>query len=51
MKNQFFAFILLALLLGSQQTNAQVNINPDPNGEPWWAGSAVLPSAEEIAMI
>ena len=34
-----------------QQTNAQVNMNPDPNGEPWWSGDAVLPSAAEIAMI
>jgi hypothetical protein len=26
-------------------------MNPDPNGEPWWSGDGVLPSAEEIAMV
>ena len=50
MKNLTFIYVL-AFLTISLQLSAQVNMNPDPNGEPWWSGDAVLPSAEEIAMI
>jgi hypothetical protein len=34
MKKQIFAFILFAMLMGFVETNAQVNMNPNPNGEP-----------------
>ncbi|MDY0104121.1 MAG: hypothetical protein RBS07_14390 [Lentimicrobium sp.] len=49
MKKQFS--VLLVLLIGFLYVNAQTNMNPDPNGEPWWSGDGVLPSAEEIAII
>ena len=39
------------LLMISFLINAQINMNPDPNGDPWWSGDGVLPTAEEIAMI
>jgi len=28
-----------------------INVNPDPNGEPWWAGGFKLPDASEMEMI
>ncbi len=50
MKKRRTIFVL-AFLLISLQMIAQVNMNPDPNGDPWWSGDGVLPTPEEIAMI
>jgi hypothetical protein len=45
----YFSIVLLTL---SVQINAQlINMNPDPNGEPWWSGDGILPSPEELALI
>ena len=30
--------VLLLLLCGNISLNAQININPDPNGDPWIVG-------------
>ncbi|MCD4697008.1 MAG: T9SS type A sorting domain-containing protein [Bacteroidales bacterium] len=51
MKNNKFIYAI-ALLMFSLQLNSQVmNINPDPNGDPWWTGDGVLLSPEEEALI
>lgn len=45
----FFAIVLFVVSL---PLNAQVtNINPDPNGEPWWTGDGVLPQPEVEALV
>jgi hypothetical protein len=44
------SMILVALL--TQLIFAElINMNPDPNGEPWWAGGWKNPTAEEQAQI
>lgn len=43
MKN-LYKFFLLCFIVMAFQANAQmINVNPDPNGEPWWSGGAVAP--------
>lgn len=50
MKNQSLIFALVFIFFALIM-NAQVNMNPDPNGDPWWSGDGVLPTPEEMAMI
>ena len=38
--------VLLLLLCGNISLNAQININPDPNGDPWIVGGIPIISAE-----
>lgn len=39
-----YKFFLLCFIAMAFQANAQmINVNPDPNGEPWWSGGAVAP--------
>lgn len=43
---------LAIILLFASLTNAElVNLNPDPNGEPWLAGGWKMPDSEEMAKI
>jgi hypothetical protein len=48
--------LLLVLAFGiiSFSLNAQsqlTNINPDPNGEPWWVGNLLIPEEEDMEWI
>ncbi len=43
--------IILAVLLTQLMFAELINMNPDPNGEPWWAGGWKMPDAEEMKKI
>ncbi len=44
MKEKMF---ILALIVCNIQLVAQININPDPNGDPWYANGCSALSNEE----
>lgn len=44
-------FIIPIMLLLSVVLSAQINMNPDPNGVPWWAGGGKLLPPETEALI
>lgn len=45
-------FYVLGLIIITLQVNAQlVNLNPDPNGDPWWTGDGIIPTSEEISSV
>lgn len=44
-------FLPIIFILASLISAELVNVNPDPNGEPWWAGGWKMPDAEEMAKI
>lgn len=44
-------FLTIILLIASLVSAELINVNPDPNGEPWWAGGWKMPDAEEMAKI
>lgn len=41
MKNLCFIFIAFALVIGISVNAQLINMNPDPNGSPWWTNDAV----------
>lgn len=48
-KMLFLGFLICNLTINLQ---AQiVNVNPDPNGEPWWVGDLIFPSPEIIESV
>ena len=50
--NTFFSLILIAVVITNNVTIAQViNVNPDPDGEPWIAGDALATPPEIEATI
>ncbi|MBI9036273.1 MAG: hypothetical protein JEZ03_17570 [Bacteroidales bacterium] len=49
MKKMISTFLVLFLF--TLQVTAQVNMNPDPNGDPWWSGGGELLPPEQEALI
>jgi hypothetical protein len=43
--------MILVALLAQLMFAELINMNPDPNGEPWWAGGWKNPTAEEMTKI
>ncbi|MFA7124238.1 MAG: hypothetical protein WC212_09370, partial [Candidatus Delongbacteria bacterium] len=43
--------IILMIIIASFAFAELINMNPDPNGEPWWAGGWKNPTIEEKAQI
>lgn len=43
--------IILIITIASFASAELINVNPDPNGEPWWAGGWKNPTIEEQAQI
>jgi len=41
MKTIFRCIGLLALCTTLQSQSQIINMNPDPNGEPWWSGGSI----------
>ena len=49
MKARVFLPLIWFLTSLSMATNAQINANPDPNGEPWWVGGDLItPETQRI---
>lgn len=46
----YFLGVLISTLTINLQAQI-VNVNPDPNGEPWWVGDLIFPSPEIIESV
>ena len=41
MKKATISILLVIFVFSNRMTGQVINVNPDPNGEPWWAGGAL----------